>query len=318
MSQFIVKIQDKFSPVFLANIAILVTMLAWGTSFISTKIAVTEIPPFTLALIRFSLTSVILYSIIRKTEPQTTMSRVNGYKIALAGFFGISLYFCLENSGIKLTTASNASLIISVNPILCIALNMVFFRARLSLLEMLGIGIGLSGAYLTVTANGNIDFSSDNFKGNLYMIGAMIAWAFYTVLSKHLQTKYSGIFIVTYQTLFATLFLVPFALLEYDQWQIFSFSALAQIIYLAVICSALGYFLYVYALKALDVVVTTLYLNLVPIIGVISGYFILGEQILMIQLIGGAITIFAIFIANLDRTLNFFKHRTQTIAKKNK
>lgn len=306
MQNFILLINRKFSPVFLANLAILFTMLVWGTSFISTKIALVEIPPFTLAFIRFFITSILLYIIVRKLDPHTKMTAVNAGKIAFAGFIGICVYFCFENVGIKLTTAANASLIVSITPILSIALNMAVFKARLSLLELIGVLVGLSGAYLTITANGNLDFSSAHFQGNLYMIGAIIAWAVYTILSKKLQTLHTGLFLVTWQTIFATLFLIPFALTEYREWQSFSLAAFSQVLYLAVICSGFGYFLYVYALKTLDVVLTTLYLNLVPIIGVITGYLILDETILPIQLIGGAVIIFAICIANLNNLLKLF------------
>ena len=63
-------------------------------------------------------------------------------------------------------------------------------------------------------------------------------------------------------------------------------------------CSAVCYFLYLYALKHLDVAITTLYLNLVPIIGVISGHVILQESILPVQVLGGAIILVAIIIVN--------------------
>lgn len=309
MNNFFHLIQTKLSPIMLANIAMMITVLAWGTSFISTKIILAEIPPITLAFIRFFITSLILYAIIKKTEPHTVVTKSDKLKLALAGFVGISVYFFLENTGIKLTTASNASLITSFVPILSITLNMLFFNARLNGLEIIGVLIGIVGAYLTVTANGNIDFSSDNFKGNLYMIGAMIAWAVYTILSKQMQQKYSGLFSLTYQTIFATITLMPFSFLEYDQWQTFSYSTFLQILYLATICSALGYFLYGYALKTVDVVITTLYLNCVPVVGVVSGYFILNENILPIQILGGAIIILAIFVTNLDKTLMFLKKK---------
>lgn len=231
------------------------------------------------------------------------MTAKNAGKIALAGFVGICVYFCFENTGIKQTTAANASLIISITPILSIALNMAVFRARLSLLETIGMLIGLLGAYLTITANGSLNFSSEHFQGNLYMLGAIAAWAAYTIQSKQLQGLYSGLFLVTWQTIFAAASLAPFALLEYQQWQAFSLTAFAQILYLATACSGAGYFLYTYALKRLDVALTTLYLNLIPVIGVITGYFVLDETILPIQIAGGAIIILAICIANLNNLL---------------
>ncbi|WP_110954304.1 DMT family transporter [Anaerosinus massiliensis] len=302
-------LQQKLSPVTLANLAMIITMIAWGTSFISTKIVLKEVPPITLAFIRFFITSIILYGIIKKTEPNTFVASADKWRLALIGFIGISIYFYLENTGIKFTSASNASLITSFVPILSIALNMLFFKARLSGLEAIGVFIGIIGAYLTITANGTIDFTSDNFKGNLYMIGAMIAWAIYTLLSKKMQKKYSGLCILTYQTIFATLSLIPFTLLEYNTWQTISATSFLHILYLASICSALGYFLYGYALKTVDVVITTLYLNCVPVVGVISGYLILNETILPIQIFGGMIIIAGIFIANLNHTLALFSKK---------
>lgn len=302
-------LQQKLSPVTLANLAMIITMIAWGTSFISTKIVLKEVPPITLAFIRFFITSIILYGIIKKTEPNTAVASADKWGLAFIGFIGISIYFYLENTGIKFTSASNASLITSFVPILSIALNMLFFKARLSGLEAIGVFIGIIGAYLTITANGTIDFTSDNFKGNLYMIGAMIAWAIYTLLSKKMQKKYSGLCILTYQTIFATLSLIPFTFLEYNTWQTISTTSFLHILYLASICSALGYFLYGYALKTVDVVITTLYLNCVPVVGVISGYLILNETILPIQIFGGMIIIAGIFIANLNHTLALFSKK---------
>ena len=94
------------------------------------------------------------------------------------------------------------------------------------------------------------------------------------------------------------MFLVPLSLFEFNQWNSFSLLAFANILFLAIICSAIGYFLYSFALKNLDVTVTTIYLNLTPIIGILSGYLILNESILPLQLLGGFLVILSIYIAN--------------------
>lgn len=282
----------------LANLAMLITVTLWGMSFISIKTAVSEVPPITLALLRFMIASTILLTITRKIEPTAQLQRRDWGKMIIAGFFGITLYFYLENTGVSLTTASSAALITAIIPILAITLDMLVFKTKIPLIQSLGIIGAMSGAYLAITANGQLDFSSQTFKGNLCIVGAMLSWSLYTLLNKSLRGKYSGLFLTTYQTLFGTMFLIPLSLFEYHQWHLFSWHALANIFYLAICCSALGYFLYIYALSKLDVTITTLYLNLMSIIGVLSGHFLLAETIFPTQILGGIMILISIIIIN--------------------
>jgi len=284
--------------VLLATAAILVTVVLWGISFISIKVAVREVPPLTMALIRFAIATTILLIVIRRLEPAAKLEKGDFPKMLLAGCLGITIYFSFENTGVKLTTASSASLITSIIPIIAMLMDALIFKTRISPDKWLGVIVAMLGSYLVITANGQLSFSSSSFQGNLLMVGAMLSWIFYTILNKSFRQKYSGLFLTTYQTLLGTMMLIPLSFLEYQQWQIFSWQALGNIFFLAVCCSAVCYFLYIYALNILDVAVTTLYLNLVPVVGVISGYFILQETILPIQLLGGAIIITGILVVN--------------------
>lgn len=290
-----------FNSTILANLAMLVLVTLWGVSFSIIKIVVKEVPPITLAQIRFLIATVILFTIFKKIEPSSKLQKVDLFKIALGGFLGITLYFYLQNTAVKLTTASNASLIASLTPILAITMDVIIYRTKISVVQVLGIVCATIGAYLTVTANSQLDFGSETFKGNLLMVAAMFSWALYTLLNKSLQNKYSGLGLITYQMLFATLFLTLMSFFEFDQWRIFSLEAFCYIFFLAIFSSALCYFLYGYALKKLDVAITTLYLNLVPVVGVLSGYFILNETILPIQILGGGIIILGIIVVNWEK-----------------
>ena len=65
-----------------------------------------------MALIRFMIASLILGMIIRKIEPKAKLDKSDLPKMVLGGIFGITLYFVLQNIGVKFTTATNASLIV--------------------------------------------------------------------------------------------------------------------------------------------------------------------------------------------------------------
>ncbi|WP_242876309.1 DMT family transporter [Desulfosporosinus hippei] len=285
---------------FTANLAMLAVIIVWGISYVSIKVAVVEIPPITMALIRFAMASLMLWIIIQRVEPQAKLHKSDLPKMILGGIFGITLYFIFENIGVKFSTATNASLIVSVVPVITIVLDVLFFKGRLSFLKLLGVIIAVGGSYLAVTGNGSVELNSSHFLGNLLMILAMLSWAFFTLVNKSLQGKYSGLFLTTYQTIFGTLFFIPLSLLEYKEWKPFSLTALSNLLFLAVFCSVVGYLLYIYALKRLDVALTTIYLNLIPVVGVLSGYLFLKESILPIQLIGGLITLLAIVIINFE------------------
>jgi len=293
----------------IANFLMLVVILLWGVSFISIKIAVTEIPPITMALIRFAIASLLLVIILRRVEPGTKVEKKDILLLSLGGMLGITLYFFFENIGVKLSTATNASLIVTTIPIIAIILELLFFPSNLSMLKVVGVGIAIVGTYLSVTANGEMEFNSKNFIGNLFMLGAMLSWALYTLVNKNLQVKYSGLFLTTYQTVIGTVCLAPLSMVEYAQWQPFSLTAFVHVLFLAICCSVICYLLYMYVLKHLDVVITTLYLNLVPVVGVVSGYLVLNESVLPIQIFGGLLTLLAILIVNWDQIIQGKKYK---------
>ena len=137
----------------------------------------------------------------------------------------------------------------------------------------------------------------------------MFSWTLYTIFSQKQQARNSDLAIVTYQTIFGTLLLIPFALTEFREWQLFSLQAFGQILYLAAICSAACYFFYIYALKILDIALTTLYLNLVPVTGVITGFLVLGETIYPSQIVGGLLIISAILTANSSKLFDYFSQK---------
>ncbi len=287
----------------LANLVMMVVVVLWGLSFISIKIAVSEIPPTTMALLRFAIASLLLGILLKKVEPNAKVAKADLPKMIVGGILGITCYFYFENIGVKLSTVVNASLIVTLVPIIAITLDVLFFNSKITALKLVAVGIALLGTYLSITANGKIEFSSNNFIGNMLMVCAMVSWALFTLLNKSLQGKYSGLCMTTYQTIFGTLCLIPLSALEFREWGLFSLLAFWHVLFLAICCSVGCYVLYMYVLKHLDVAITTIYLNVVPIIGVAGGYYFLNESVYPIQIVGGLLTIVAILVVNIDTVM---------------
>ncbi len=161
--------------------------------------------------------------------------------------------------------------------------------------------MSMAGVYFIIKRGQPGENNPQALWGNLLMLGACLSWVAYILISKGLNAKLSGLALTAYQSLFGALFLLPLALLEYSLWRPIPPIAWINIIYLAVFCSAISYFLYIYSLSHLDSVVVSSYVNLIPVVSALGSTFILGEEITAQQILGGLIVIAGVYIVNLKK-----------------
>jgi drug/metabolite transporter (DMT)-like permease len=279
-------------------IAVLGTVVLWGLSFVSSKTILNSgVPPMTMVCMRFLLTTVVLNVLLRRVEPKTRLLRRDALPLMVSGLFGVTVYFFFESRGIKMTSASHASLIIASIPVFTVAAEFLFFRTRIRLLGAAGIALSVVGVFLVVHVPG-VSLLSGSFAGDLFMFGACLSWVAYMLLSRDLHKRLSDLAITTYQSLFGTLFLIPFALLEYRQWVPLTLTVGLNLLYLAVLSSAVGNYLYMVALSRLGPVAVSPYVNLIPVVGVLGGVVLLGETVTPVQLLGGAVIIAGVLMVN--------------------
>ncbi len=299
--------RPKIAPSIRANLAITITVLFWGMSFVSSKTILNAgVPPFTMAFLRFLIASVLLYPIFKKLEPGTRIIRKDLPVLVVSALFGVTIYFLFETLGIKLTSAATASMIIASIPVFTVCTESVIYKNRIPPFKWLGVLLSVAGVYFIIREKQGEQPSTQSFLGNLLMLGACLSWVIYIISSKRISDSFSGIALTTYQTLLGTLFLLPLALLERDSWIPISPVAWLNILYLAVFCSAISYFLYIYSLSYLDSVIVSSYTNLIPVVSTLGGIFFLGEKITLQQILGGLIVIAGVFIVNMNKP-RFFK-----------
>lgn len=278
-------------------LAILCTTVLWGLSFVSIKVTVAVIPPMTLAFLRFLIASVILLFLLKRMEPDTKLARADMPLMALSGLLGITAFNNFQNIGIKMTTASSASMIIAAIPMFTVVGEFLIFKKRLSLLKIISVILSIGGVYCIVAFSQQE--STDGFLGNIFMVGAAVAWVAYTLITRPLSMRYSQLAVVTYQIILGTLALIPFTFFESWEWQSADcFIILHYLIYLGFFCSALANYLYVYAMGVLGVSSVSFFINLIPVISVIGAFTILQEPVSKLQMFGGAIILFSVYIAN--------------------
>ncbi len=294
--------EPKSAQNILANLAIIATVIFWGMSFVSSKAILNAgVPPFTMAFLRFLIASLMLLPILYRTQPRTRIPKESRVPLLLSALFGVTIYFLFETWGIKLTSAASASMIIASIPVFTICAEYVVYKNNISPIKWLGVLLSIAGVYFIIKRGQASENNPQALLGNLLMLGACLSWVAYILISKGLNGRFSDLALTTYQNLFGALFLLPLALLEYKLWRPISPVAWINIIYLAVFCSAISYFLYIYSLSHLDSVVISSYVNLIPVVSALGSAFILGEEITLQQILGGAIVIAGVYIVNLKK-----------------
>lgn len=278
----------------LSHVAILTTITFWGVSSSVVKIALREVPPSTLALLRFIIASCILHIITKVLYPNLKLEKKDTKRVFLCGIVGVTIYFLFENYGLSLINAANATIILAVIPLFTIAVERIIYKVPIGFNKGLGVALSIVGVSLVIGNSISVKADIKEIIGSLLMLGAAFCWVIYSMISKGLEGKYPTIFITAYQSLFGGIFLIPFALLERGSWGPISVVSWISILYLAFFCSALCYYLYLFALKSLGATQTNVYINLMPFIGVFAAYFILGERLYFLQLVGGIVVLLGI------------------------
>lgn len=284
-------------------IAIMITATVWGLSFLSIKIIVDVIPPMTMALLRFLIGALVLSIIYIIKEKEKRLDKKDIPMLVLSGASGVSAYIYFQNSAMKFISASSASIIIAAIPVFTLIAEVIIFKIKLTAKKIISVVLSFIGVYFIVGYNSGLA-STDSMKGYLMMFGAVAAWVIYSTTTKPLYEKYTQISIVYFQTLSGTLVLIPFTLLETTKWSLVNNVIVLNLLFLGIFCSAIAYYLYVYAMEHLGVSATALFLNLIPVITVVSSYFILKEKIGVHQIIGGALVITAVYLVNTKKKVS--------------
>jgi drug/metabolite transporter (DMT)-like permease len=295
--------------------AVIACVFFWGFSFISIKISVQVFPPMTLGALRFAIALIFLYFIKKRNSPNEKIQRKDIPLLAGAGLTGVTLYFFFENNGVSLIPASEASIIIAAIPIITLVSetlgeNIASLRKaavqdvnndpapeksnfRKLLLRVLGALISLTGVALVAGVSFAI---SGTALGYAFMAGSCISWVSYCFLTRRLFARHSRIQIVFWQSFFGFLGFLPFTFLE-ASWQIPGLYIWCHVIFLGICCSALGYWFYSLALEVLGVGTSSIFINLIPVVSAIGGYFVLGERLQPLQWFGGALVLTGVYLA---------------------
>ncbi|MCW3491163.1 DMT family transporter [Dethiobacter alkaliphilus] len=281
-----------------AVVAVLATTFFWGLSFSSTKVLLTSLTAIQIAFFRLILASAVL-GLVFFMSRSGRVSRSDLPRMLAGGVFGIFLYFILENNGLRFTTAGTGSLIIATIPVLNVLAGVFFFREKNSWAGWVGVTLSFLGAWLLIRSGSGGALSLADMRGNLLVFGAACSWVVFTRINEPLMQKYNSLTINLYQSVAGMALLGLFIAPAGVNTAQFTGNVLFNLAYLGIFCSAVAYFLYLYALKTLGSSAITCFLNLVPVFGVLGGAVILKEALGTGQILGGLVVITGVTLVTM-------------------
>jgi len=194
-------------------IALTFTALFWGLSFIGTKIALTSFSPFVCIFLRFSLASCFFLFILAKKGSFSSGLKEHK-KLFILALFQPGLYFTFETVGLTYTSASEASIILGLVPLAVMILARVLLGEEITLKNLFGISLSIIGISILVLGGPGFDWAfKGSFYGDILILGAVIAAAFYMVLARDLAKNLSALEITGFQVIFP-----PFSSLKQEKY----------------------------------------------------------------------------------------------------
>ncbi|MEJ2316400.1 MAG: DMT family transporter [Gammaproteobacteria bacterium] len=295
------RLLDRVSPYLL----LVMTTLFWGGNFNVGRAVIGEVPPLGLSFWRWMVAWMIIFPIAyRPMWKRRHLLIENWFLLLLLAVTGVTLFNSLVYLGLQTTTAINASLMQSINPVLIILLSILLLGHRPQVMQLLGVLVSLAGAIVILTRGDpailkGLEFAS----GDLLVLLAVFLWGLYTVLLKKLPEELRGIPVLGYTVTVGTILILPFYLHETMNGRPVPLTptSIASILYVAIFPSVLAYIFWNHATARLGPERTGQFSHLIPVFGILIATLVLGESLHSYHFAGILLVSAGLLLANFHR-----------------
>jgi drug/metabolite transporter (DMT)-like permease len=288
--------------------AAIIVVVMWGFSFVAARMVLSTVTPIILATVRFLIASIIFIPIIVLEFSRGNFPKArNLLEYAFLGLLSISTYYVLQYTGVKYAGAGiSALLVVGLIPVLTGLSSAFLNKEGYGRWQIVGTLLGLLGVTLITLPGLLVDRIDWLFYiGVVCLLLNAICWAAYSTLSRRLMKKTGKPLITTsYVIVLGTLFLLPMSAssdwgsvkyLQPQQWM--------SILYLAIGCSCMAYFLWNYSLSKMDAVKVTVWQYLEPVVAFVGEALIFTTIPTVTTLLGGVTIIVGALLTNWSEIL---------------
>lgn len=320
-----------------ALLAILTANVFGGLSYYWQKLATEGIPPATVALLRNCVAIVALVALMRlltrrrsgaavapaddradgaadsAPEPARTIAGFrprDAVRVAAIGMFGFGLPLALGNIGVELSTATNGSILILLEPVAILAFSWFLLKEPMLLGQVAGLALGLIGAYLVSVGERSpsevvaLLTESDYLRGNVILLLHGVLWGLYSPLMKPIAHRYRAIHLTLAIQVIGLVPMLPLAIREWSEWQPNAatfWPAFGHVVVLALLVSTWGTILWNTALRTLRASTVAPFVFVQPLVGTLAGMLWLDESLTSTAMVGSGAIVIAVLLVTYAR-----------------
>jgi len=288
-----------------ANTAAGIAAILFGISVVAVRIEIRDVPPLTLALLRFGQGSFVLF--IALAAFRRDLFRIDRRDLPYLGLLGVIFFAVFPftfNLGMRYVDASHGALLLATMPLWTLILARFVARERLSARQVIGVLTSMVGvAFVMADRTAAGAGASNSMKGNLLLIATAICGATYNVLAKRMLSRYAGLTVTFYAMLIGTIFLAPAPFVEAaPRLDALGAETLVMVAFLGVFGAAVSFSLWTSALQRLSPTQVAVYINLNPISATLLAAVMLHEHLSVNFVLGFLAVATGVMIVNWTRS----------------
>jgi drug/metabolite transporter (DMT)-like permease len=267
----------------------------WSSAFAVAKMAIADCPPLLLLTARFLAAGVLVLGVAVLSRRAWTLTRRDVLLFAALGVANQALYLGLGYVGLREISAGLSTVIASSNPIVIAVLAVALLGERMTWSKFLGLLLGFGGVVFIVS--NRLSLGTESLRGILFTVAALLSLVGGTILFKLFAPK-DGFWIGNgVQSLSAGVATLPFALgFESVSDVVPSWRLLASLAYLVLAVSAFAYLLWFQILRVSGATAASSYHFLMPPLGMLFGWLLLGEHVAPSDLLGIVPVVIGIYL----------------------
>jgi drug/metabolite transporter (DMT)-like permease len=289
-----------------AYVVLIVANVVYGSGYAVSRVVLDHMGPATLSFYRLALGSLVLVPLaLAQRREDRQLSRSDRWSIFWMGLFGFAAAFAFGNWGLRFSTATNAALLITVEPVSLILLSPLVLGERLTRRE--GVGAVLTVVGATVVVLNGIPGASvaiaPHWRGDLLLVLSGIAYAGYSLFGRDVLARHRAVPVTAWSILWGLVVMAPFTVAEWvagdrPEW---TRAAIIGTLYLGFVITALGYLIWNWALERVEAPRLAIFVNIQPLAGALLGVVVLREALTIYTIAGGVLILVGVHTAVLAK-----------------
>lgn len=290
----------------------------WGSTYLLNKIAVTELPPFMLASIRFITAGILIFVLCKILGLSLHITRRQLLNTVIAGFLFLAFGNGVVVWALRYVDSGFAALEISAQPLVVLLLMRIIDGKKIQPTSMMGVVLGIIGIYILVSQKQVIN-QENSVIGIAMIFLCLLSWSYGSLFVGRANLP-SNYFVNTgYQMFTGGLLLMLASFLFGESWKspaAWSSPTQYAMLLLILFGSIIAFTSFNYLLKVVspEKVATSTYVN--PIIALILGWYFLGEQITTQSIVAATVLLTGVYFINTRKKLLILSRFSNNLRKR--